>query len=99
MVTDSHAINPTFFEAAHDTLQDFDAVSQLDRTIQIHGGMGLSRELAPELMFRDPPSRLITEGASEMQRIIVASEGVTAPAGRSTRPPADSSRRPGRAGS
>ncbi|MBL0419379.1 acyl-CoA dehydrogenase family protein [Ramlibacter sp. AW1] len=46
----------------------------VDRAIQIHGGIGLSRELPLELMFRDARSRLITEGSSEMQRIIIASE-------------------------
>jgi acyl-CoA dehydrogenase len=46
----------------------------VDRAIQIHGGLGLSRELPLELMFRDARSRLITEGSSEMQRMIIASE-------------------------
>lgn len=46
----------------------------VDRAIQIHGGIGLSRELPLELMFRDARSRTITEGSSEMQRIIIARE-------------------------
>ncbi len=46
----------------------------VDRAIQIHGGVGLSRELPLELMFRDARSRTITEGSSEMQRIIIARE-------------------------
>lgn len=46
----------------------------VDRAIQIHGGMGLSRELPLELMYRDARSRLITEGSQEMQRMIIASE-------------------------
>lgn len=46
----------------------------VDRAIQIHGGLGLSRELPLELMFRDARSRLITEGSSEMQRVIIASD-------------------------
>jgi acyl-CoA dehydrogenase len=45
-----------------------------DRALQIHGGLGLSRELPLELMFRDARSRLITEGSSEMQRIIIATD-------------------------
>lgn len=45
-----------------------------DRALQIHGGMGLSRELPLELIFRDARSRLITEGSSEMQRMIIARE-------------------------
>jgi acyl-CoA dehydrogenase len=44
----------------------------VDRAIQIHGGIGLSRELPLELMFRDARSRTITEGSSEMQRAIIA---------------------------
>lgn len=46
----------------------------VDRAIQVHGGMGLSRELPLELMYRDARSRLITEGSSEIQRIIIASD-------------------------
>ena len=46
----------------------------VDRAIQIHGGIGLSRELPLELMFRDARSRTITEGSSEMQRMIIASQ-------------------------
>ncbi|MFW7344809.1 MAG: acyl-CoA dehydrogenase family protein [Pigmentiphaga sp.] len=45
----------------------------VDRAIQIHGGVGLSRELPLELMYRDARSRTITEGSSEMQRMIIAS--------------------------
>ncbi len=45
-----------------------------DRALQIHGGIGLSRELPIELIFRDARSRLITEGSSEMQRMIIARE-------------------------
>jgi acyl-CoA dehydrogenase len=44
----------------------------VDRAIQIHGGIGLSRELPLELMYRDARSRTITEGSSEMQRTIIA---------------------------
>jgi len=47
-------------------------VRVVDRAIQIHGGVGLSRELPLELMFRDARSRTITEGSSEMQRTIIA---------------------------
>ncbi|MDX3904589.1 MAG: acyl-CoA dehydrogenase family protein [Pigmentiphaga sp.] len=44
----------------------------VDRAIQIHGGLGLSRELPLELMYRDARSRTITEGSSEMQRMIIS---------------------------
>jgi acyl-CoA dehydrogenase len=46
----------------------------VDRALQIYGGLGLSRDLPLELMFRDARSRLITEGSSEMQRMIIASD-------------------------
>ena len=46
----------------------------VDRAIQIHGGMGLSKEFPLEVMFRDARSRLITEGSSEMQRMIIAGD-------------------------
>ena len=34
-----------------------------DRCMQIHGGMGLSKELPIERFFRDQRSMMITEGA------------------------------------
>jgi len=48
-----------------------------DRAIQIHGGIGLSRELPLENIYRDARSRLITEGSSEMQRMIVGAEMIS----------------------
>jgi acyl-CoA dehydrogenase len=44
----------------------------LDRAIQIHGGLGVSRELPLERMFRDQRSFRITEGSTEVQRWIIA---------------------------
>jgi acyl-CoA dehydrogenase len=46
----------------------------VDRAIQVHGGVGLSRELPLEHIYRDARTRTITEGSSEMQRMIIASE-------------------------
>ena len=40
----------------------------------VPSGIGLSRDLPLELMFRDARSRTITEGSSEMQRTIIARE-------------------------
>ncbi len=48
----------------------------VDRALQVHGGLGLSRELPLELMYRDARSRLITEGSSEMQRMIIAADAI-----------------------
>jgi acyl-CoA dehydrogenase len=53
----------------------------LDRAIQIHGGMGLSKELPLELMYRDARSRLITEGSQEMQRMIISGDLLSGRAG------------------
>lgn len=44
----------------------------IDRAIQIHGGVGYSRELPLERFYRDFRRSRITEGASEVQRFIIA---------------------------
>jgi acyl-CoA dehydrogenase len=44
----------------------------LDRAIQIHGGLGVSRELPLERMYRDQRSFRITEGGTEVQRWVIA---------------------------
>jgi acyl-CoA dehydrogenase len=46
----------------------------IDRAIQIHGGLGVSRELPLERMYRDQRSFRITEGGTEVQRWIIARE-------------------------
>ena len=43
-----------------------------DRCMQIHGGMGLSKELPIERFFRDQRSKMITEGAIEVLRMALA---------------------------
>lgn len=44
----------------------------LDRAIQIHGGMGLTKELPLERWFRDIRVMRIVEGATEIQKFIIA---------------------------
>lgn len=43
-----------------------------DRCMQIHGGMGLSKELPIERFFRDQRSMMITEGPNEVLRSALA---------------------------
>ena len=44
----------------------------VDRSIQIHGGIGLTRDLPLERWYREARIRRIGEGPSEIQRIIIA---------------------------
>ena len=45
----------------------------VDKVLQIHGGMGYSRDYPVERMYRDARITEIYEGTSEIQRIVIAS--------------------------
>ena len=44
----------------------------VDRAMQIHGGYGVTKDLPLERWFREMRIRRIGEGASEIQRLIIA---------------------------
>jgi acyl-CoA dehydrogenase len=43
-----------------------------DDCLQIHGGIGLTKDLPVERMWRDQRSHMITEGTPEMMRMVIA---------------------------
>jgi acyl-CoA dehydrogenase len=44
----------------------------VDRAIQIHGGMGLAKDLPLERWYRELRTRRIGEGPSEVHRMVIA---------------------------
>jgi len=46
----------------------------VDRMVQLHGGMGYSRECIVERLYRDARVTRIYEGTSEVQRLVIARE-------------------------
>jgi acyl-CoA dehydrogenase len=50
------------------------AMNVVDRAIQIHGGMGLSKELPLERWYRELRTRRIGEGPSEVHRMVISRE-------------------------
>ena len=46
----------------------------VDRSIQIHGGMGVTKDLPLERWYRELRIRRIGEGPTEVQRMIISRE-------------------------
>ncbi|MGH2588208.1 MAG: acyl-CoA dehydrogenase family protein [Dehalococcoidia bacterium] len=64
---------PFRFETAMAKLVSTEAAGRVvDRAIQIHGGYGVTKDLPLERWYRELRIRRIGEGASEVQRIIMA---------------------------
>ncbi|WP_310961232.1 acyl-CoA dehydrogenase family protein [Nocardioides terrisoli] len=60
-------------EAALAKVAATEAASRVvDRAIQVHGGMGVSREMPLERWYRELRIRRIGEGATEVQKVIVS---------------------------
>ena len=50
------------------------AIRVVNRCMQIHGGMGLAKELPLERWYRELRTREIGEGPSEIHRMVIARE-------------------------
>jgi alkylation response protein AidB-like acyl-CoA dehydrogenase len=66
---------PATIESSIVKLYCTESASQvIDEAIQIHGGMGFSRELPLERMYRDARVTRIFEGTNEIQKHVIARE-------------------------
>lgn len=60
-------------EAAMVKLYCSEGVSEIaDKSLQVHGGMGFSREIPVERFYRDARILRIFEGTSEIQKLIIS---------------------------
>ena len=50
----------------------------IDRAVQLHGGLGVRRGTVPERLYREIRALRIYEGASEVQRLVIARETLKA---------------------
>jgi acyl-CoA dehydrogenase len=70
------------YEAAVGKLFATEAAQRIvDRCVQIHGGNGVVKDSVPERLYRDVRALRIYEGATEVQKLIIARELLNAAAG------------------
>jgi acyl-CoA dehydrogenase len=55
----------------------------IDRAVQIHGGAGVTKGVKVEELYREIRALRIYEGATEVQKIVIAREALKARAGKS----------------
>jgi len=66
---------PHQYEASMAKVYATEAASRvIDSAMQIHGGMGLAKELPLERWYRELRTRRIGEGPSEIHRMVIARE-------------------------
>ena len=69
--------NDVMQEAAIVKLYCSEAVSEVaDMALQIHGGMGFSREFPIERFYRDARILRIFEGTSEIQKLVISRKSI-----------------------
>jgi acyl-CoA dehydrogenase len=68
------------YEAAVSKLFATEAAQRIvDRCLQVHGGNGVVKGFAVERLYRDVRALRIYEGASEVQRLVIARHLLTQP--------------------
>jgi acyl-CoA dehydrogenase len=62
-------------EAATAKLYATEAAQRIiDRAVQIHGGLGVTKGVAVERLYREIRALRIYEGTSEIQRLVIAKQ-------------------------
>jgi len=46
----------------------------IDRTVQLHGGLGITKGVKVEELYREIRALRIYEGATEVQKVVIARE-------------------------
>jgi acyl-CoA dehydrogenase len=78
---DVHGKRPTREAAMAKLFATETAQAIIDNAVQIHGGLGVVRGVPVEMLYREVRALRIYEGASEVQRMIIAREHLKGAAG------------------